>query len=76
MKTKKKTTYKISPFKVLVFISFLLASALLIHDFIFWGIVPMFKGECYQLTYLGLFMDVSALCLVDISFQCFKKWVK
>ena len=78
MKTKKvkKTTYKISLFKVLVFINFLLASALLIHDFIFWGIVPLFNGEFYQLTYLGLFIDVSALCLIDISIQCFKEWTK
>lgn len=76
MKTKKKTTYKISPFKCLVFINFLLASGLLIHDFIFWGVIPMFKGQFYQLTYLGLFIDFIAFLLVDISIQCFKEWIK
>lgn len=78
MKTKKakKTTYKISPFKVFVFINFLIASGLLIHDFIYWGIIPMFNGEFYQLTYLGLFLDLSALFIVEISVQCFKEWMK
>lgn len=73
---KRKSNYKISPFKVLVFINFLLASGLLIHDFIFWGIIPMFKGQFYQLTYLGLFIDFVAFLLVDISIQCFKEWIK
>ena len=73
---KRKRKYRISPFKVLVFINFLLCSGLLIHDFVFWGIVPLFKGECYQLTYFGLFMDFSAICLLEISIQCFKEWMK
>ena len=73
---KRRSNYKISPFKVFVFINFLLASGLLIHDFIFWGIIPMFTGEFYQLTYIGLFIDLSALGIVDISIQCFKKWTK
>lgn len=73
---KRKSNYKISPFKVLVFINFLLASELLIHDFIFWGVIPMFKGQFYQLTYLGLFIDFIAFLLVDISIQCFKEWIK
>jgi hypothetical protein len=73
---KRKSNYRISPFKCLVFINFLLASGLLIHDFIFWGIIPMFKGQFYQLTYLGLFIDFIAFLLVDISIQCFKEWIK
>lgn len=78
MKTKKakKTTYKISPFKVFVFINFLIASGLLIHDFIFWGIIPMFNGVFYQLTYLGLFLDLSAFFIIEVSVQCFKEWMK
>lgn len=75
MKLKKKSTYRISLFKVFVFINFLLASALLIHDFIFWGIIPMFTGEFYQLTYLGLFIDLSALFIMEISIQCFEDWM-
>ena len=73
---KRRSNYRISPFKVLVFISFLLASTLLIHDFIFWGIIPMFKGEFYQLTYLGLFLDLSAFFIIEVSIQCFKEWTK
>lgn len=73
---KRKSNYKISPFKCLVFINFLLASGLLIHDFIFWGIIPMFNGEFYQLTYLGLFLDLSAFFIVEVSVQCFKEWIK
>lgn len=76
MRTKKKSNYKISPFKCLVFINFLLASGLLIHDFIFWGIIPMFKGQFYQLTYLGLFLDLGAFFIVEVSAQCFKEWIK
>ena len=74
-KTVKKQ-YKIDLFKVFVFINFLLASGLLIHDFIFWGIIPMFSGVFYQLTYLGLFLDISALFILEISIQCFKEWLK
>ena len=73
---KRKSNYKISPFKCLVFIYFLLASGLLIHDFIFWGIIPMFKGQFYQLTYLGLFLDLGAFFIVEVSVQCFKEWIK
>ena len=73
---KRKSNYKISPFKCLVFINFLLASGLLIHDFIFWGIIPMFKGQFYQLTYLGLFLDLGAFFIVEVSVQCFKEWIK
>ena len=73
---KRKSNYKISPFKVFVFLNFILCSGLLIHDFIFWGIVPMFKGEFYQLTYLGLFIDIASILIVDASIQCFKEWIK
>lgn len=76
MKKQVNKKYKISPFKVFVFLNFLLCSGLLIHDFIFWGIIPMFKGVFYQLTYLGLFMDVASILIVDVSIQCFKEWIK
>jgi len=76
MKKQVKKKYKISLFKVFVFLNFLLCSGLLIHDFIFWGIIPMFKGVFYQLTYLGLFMDFASILIVDVSIQCFKEWTK
>lgn len=73
MKTKKR--YKIDYFKVFVVINFILCSALLIHDFVFWGIIPMFTGVYYQLTYIGLFIDLSALMIVDLSIQLIKGWL-
>lgn len=73
MKTKKR--YKIDYFKVFVVINFILCSALLIHDFVFWGIIPMFTGVFYQLTYMGLFIDLSALMIVDVSIQLIKGWL-
>lgn len=73
MKTKKR--YKIDYFKVLVVINFIICSALLIHDFVFWGIIPMFTGVYYQLTYVGLFIDLSALMIVDLSIQLIKGWL-
>lgn len=73
---KRRKKYRISLFKVFIVMNFLLCSGLLIHDFIFWGIVPMFKGEFYQLTYLGLFLDFASVLIVDASIQCFKEWTK
>lgn len=73
MKTKKR--YKIDYFKVLVVINFIICSSLLIHDFVFWGIIPMFTGVYYQLTYVGLFIDLSALMIVDLSIQLIKGWL-
>lgn len=72
---KRKSNYRISPFKVFVFINFILACVLLIRDFIFWAIIPMFSGVFYQLTYFGLFIDLSALMIVDLSIQLIKGWL-
>lgn len=73
MQMKKK--YKVNLFRLLVVINLLICSSLLIHDFIFWGIIPMFKGEFYQLTYLGLFLDMGAILMVDVSVQLIKEWL-
>ena len=70
-----KKQYKIDLFKVIVVINFFICSFVLIHDFVFWGIIPMFKGEFYQLTYLGLFIDISAVLLLDLSIQLIKEWL-
>lgn len=71
-----KKQYKIDFFKILVVINFFICGAVLIHDFVFWGIVPMFNGEFYQITYLGLFIDFGALMMVDLSIQLIKDWLK
>ena len=55
-------------------VSMLISIYLLVHDFIFWGVVPMFSGVTYQLTYLGMFLDVVAIGLIDLSIQFIKEW--
>ena len=52
----------------------IISGGLLIHDFIFWGIVPVFSGTFYQLTYFGLFIDVIAIAMLDLSVRYIKEW--
>lgn len=72
MKIKKKI--KINYFNILILISLILSASLLLHDFIFWGILPFFTGKFYMLTYLGMFVDISALIILEISLQIIKDW--
>lgn len=72
---KRKRIVKINLFKLLVLITIIISGGLLIHDFIFWGVLPVFSGTFYQLTYFGLFIDVMAIALLDISIQLFKEWL-
>lgn len=65
---------KFNLFKIVPLITMLICSFLLIHDFIFWGVIPMFSGVTYQLTYFGLFLDVIAIGLLELSIQCIKEW--
>jgi hypothetical protein len=65
---------KFNYFNILVFITMIISVALLIHDFIFWGVIPMFTGTFYQLTYFGLFIDVIAIIMLDVSIQYIKEW--
>lgn len=58
---------------ILILLSMLVAMGILIHDFIIWGIIPFFSHTFYQMTYIGLFVDLSALGIVEISFQYFKE---
>ena len=71
---KKKKKIKINLFNLVSLITIVICSALLIHDFIFWGVIPMFSGVTYQLTYFGLFLDVIAIGLLDLNFQLIKEW--
>lgn len=70
-RTKKR---KINYFNILIFITMIISGGLLIHDFIFWGIVPVFSGTFYQLTYFGLFIDVIAIAMLDLSVCYIKEW--
>lgn len=71
---KKTKRIKLNFFNIVVLISMLGAAALLIHDFIFWGVMPMFTGNFYCLTYFGLFVDVIAIGLLEVSIQIIKEW--
>ena len=59
---------------LMVLVTMILCGALLIHDFVFWGIIPMFSGITYQLTYFGLLIDVICMALLDLSIQIVKEW--
>lgn len=64
---------KLNYFNILVFITMIISGTLLIHDFIFWGVIPVFSGTFYQLTYFGLFIDVIAIGMFDLSIQYIKE---
>jgi hypothetical protein len=74
MKNKRRRKRKLNYFNILVFISMIISGGLLIHDFIFWGVIPVFSGTFYQLTYFGLFIDVVAIGMLDLSIQYIKEW--
>lgn len=69
-----KKKIKINLFNLVSLITMIICSALLIHDFIFWGVIPMFSGVTYQLTYFGLFIDVIAIGLLELNIQLIKEW--
>lgn len=72
---KRKSTYKIDWFRVLVVLFTLLGAGLLIHDFIRYAIIPFFNGMFYQMTYFGLFVDFIAIGLVEVGTQLIKEWL-
>lgn len=69
-----KKKIKINIFNLLVLIGFILASILIIHDLIVYAIIPFFSGKFYMVTYLGMFIDMSALALIEVSIQIIKDW--
>ena len=74
----KKIKKRIKKTKVNWFNAFILVSAigcalLLIHDFIVWAIIPLFTGDFIMLTYFGMFVDLTAILLIDMTIQCFKE---
>lgn len=66
--------FKLNLFNVVILVSMLGASILLIHDFIFWGVIPMFTGTFYTLTYFGMFIDFIAIFLLEMCIQIIKEW--
>lgn len=71
---KVKKIKKINYFNILVLITMIISSCLLLHDLICFAIIPLFSGKFYMLTYFGLFVDLSAMLLLESSLQIIKTW--
>lgn len=71
---KMKKKIKIKYFNIFIIISMILASILLIHDLFIFAIIPFFTGKFYMVTYLGMFIDLSALIILEVSLQIIKDW--
>ena len=67
MKKKKR---KINWFNIFVFITILISGGILLHDLIVWGIIPLFTGKTYCLTYFGFFIDMVSAFALDTGIQC------
>ena len=72
---KKKSTYKIDWFRVLVVLFTVLGAGLLLHDFIRYAIIPLFSGLFYQMSYFGFFMEFIAIGLVETGIHLIKEWL-
>lgn len=66
--------FNLSLFNVVVLVTTLIAAGILLHDFLVWGIIPMFSKEYIQLTYLGMFEDLLAIFALEINIQIMKEW--
>lgn len=64
---------KINWFHTFMFLSACLGAYVLIHDFIVWAIIPLFTGDFIMLTYFGMFVDLTAILLIDLTIQCIKE---
>ena len=73
-KVKRNKKMKLNLFNVLVFITMIITGGVLLHDFIFWAIIPVFSGQYYMLTYFGLFLDLISIAMLDLSIQYIKEW--
>ncbi len=70
-KVKKK---KINFFNIFVLASVILAGFTLLHDLLVWGIIPLFTGQFYCLTYFGLFIDLAAIFILEAGYQVMEEW--
>lgn len=71
---KKIRKFKFNFFNITMLLVSIVCVIVLVHDFIFWGVIPMFSGVFYQITYFGLFLDVLAIGLLEMSIQFIKEW--
>ena len=75
-KIKKR---KVAKIKFNFFNAFMLSSGclglfVLGYDFIRWAIIPFISGEFICMTYFGMFIDLFAIGLVEIAYQCLEEY--
>lgn len=73
MKKRKKIHFKLNISKLVILVSILIAFLILLHDFIFWAIAPIFTGTFYELTYTGLFIDLLCAFVLESGTQYIKE---
>ncbi len=74
MNKKVKKKIKINFFNIFVLASVILAGFTLLHDLLVWGIIPLFTGQFYCLTYFGLFVDFAAIFILEAGYQVMEEW--
>ena len=76
-KIKKRIHFKpfrnMSLTKIVILVSLAIAFIILLHDFIFWAITPIFTGTFYELTYTGLFVDLLCAFVLESGTQYIKE---
>lgn len=74
MNKKVKKKIKINFFNIFILASVILAGFTLLHDLLVWGIIPLFTGQFYCLTYFGLFVDFAAIFILEAGYQVMEEW--
>ena len=74
MNKKVKKKIKINFFNIFVLASVILAGFTLLYDLLVWGIIPLFTGQFYCLTYFGLFVDFAAIFILEAGYQVMEEW--
>lgn len=59
---------KINWFNCIIFIQGIIGICYLLNDFLNYGLIPLFSGTYYAVTYYGMFCDLFALLMVKYSF--------
>lgn len=70
---KKNRKIKINLFHLIMFASACFGLGVLIHDFIVWALIPFFTGDFVMLTYYGMFVDLLAIFIIDLTIQCIRE---
>lgn len=73
---KIKRKVKINYLFLLAIGSLIIGSFVILHDIIFYIIIPFSTGDFYMITYLGMFIDISALFLIEASLQYIESIIK